>query len=282
MKIIIVNCLEFFLVLSVMFLLGSFLSHIVMRRVSLEKIFARLEQKNNWLGNAIAAVIGALTPFCVCTSIPVFTAMVQMGIKTNVAISFLFASPLINFSSTILIWFLFGVKFAVYYLAMALIFSIVAGVIVSYLRWDDAVNLAPAPEGKKEALAAATFAWQLFKNLLAPLLIGAVIAGFIHNYVPVKLITAVNGYPVWLLIFLATLIGFPIYANIMVLAPVCFMLVNKGMNPGAVMAFLMAGAGISFPTAIVLQRILKPRLFFYYLGYTFAAYYIIGYIFNFI
>jgi hypothetical protein len=68
----------------------------------------------------------------------------------------------------------------------------------------------------------------------------------------------------------------------MVLAPICYMLVSKGMNPGAVMAFLMAGAGMSFPTAIVLQRLLKPKLFFYYLGYTFIAYYLIGYVFNFI
>lgn len=284
---ILANFLEFFLVLSAMFLVGSFISHIVMRKMSLEKIFHLLENKVYGLGNIVSALIGAVTPFCVCTTIPIFTAMVQMGVKTNIAISFLLSSPLVSISAAALLIFLFGVKFAVYYIVAAVVFSILGGLLVRSFRLDNEIcatlrgGISPVGPDRKEGYQdAAHTSFRLFKDLLIPLAIGAIIAGVIHNYVPVKLIERVNIYPLWFIIPLVALIGFPIYSNIMVLAPICFALTNKGMNQGAVITFLMSGAGMSFPTAIVLRSLLKPKLYLFYLLFTLISYCIIGFMFN--
>lgn len=285
MKIILLNFLEFFVILSVTFLAFSFLSQLLIKKLSLQSFFSLLDNKIKGLGNIVSALIGAVTPFCVCTTIPVFTSMIQMGVKPSVAISFLFASPLISISGAILLIFLFGIKFSVYYILAAFIFSIIGGLLVRGLKFECEINerftnacseLKIDKQGAYQHAAACSF--KLFKDLFLPLIIGAVIASFIHNYVPFKLIETINGYPLWLVIPLAALIGFPIYSNIMVLAPICFALANKGMNQGVVITFLMSGAGISFPTAIVLKGIFKRKLFVFYLAYTFISYSIIGFI----
>jgi uncharacterized membrane protein YraQ (UPF0718 family) len=281
-----INFFEFFLVLSAMFLLFSFISHLLLRRISLEKVFLSLEHKGLGLGNIVASLIGAVTPFCVCTTIPIFTAMVQMGIKTNIAISFLLSSPLVSISAAALLIFLFGVKFSIYYIAAALIFSILGGFLVRWFKFDDEISeklktgFSDDRDDASDYKKAANSSFRLFKDLLIPLLIGAVIAGGIHNYVPVRLIETVNAYPLWVIIPLVALIGFPIYSNIMVLAPIGFALANKGMNQAAVITFLMSGAGISFPTTIVLRSLLRPKLFVFYLLFTFLYYCVTGFVFN--
>ena len=285
MKTILMNFIEFFVILSVMFLAFSFLSQFLLRKLSLQSFFSLLDNKIKGLGNIVSALIGAVTPFCVCTTIPVFTSMIQMGVKPSVAISFLFASPLISISGAILLIFLFGIKFSVYYILAAFIFSVIGGLLVRGLKFEGEVNekftgtcseLKTDNQGTYQHAAACSF--KLFKDLFLPLIIGAVIASFIHNYVPLKLIETINTYPLWLVIPLVALIGFPIYSNIMVLAPICLALANKGMNQGAVVTFLMSGAGISFPTTIVLKGIFKKKLFVFYLAYTFISYCIIGFI----
>lgn len=287
MKKILLNFFEFFVVLSAMLLVFSFFSHIMIRRISLMKLFSLLERKVQGLGNVLSSFIGAVTPFCVCTTIPIFAGMVQMGVKTNIAISFLFSSPLISVSAAALLFFLFGIKFSIYYIIAALIFSTLGGMLVFWLRLDDEIS-----DKLKKGLSvfgqdssnvyknAANSSFHLFRDLFVPLLIGAFVAGIIHNYVPVKAIEMINNYPFWITIPLAALIGFPIYANIMALAPICLALANKGMNQGAIITLMMSGAGISFPTAIVLRSLLKTKLFIYYLVYTFIFYCIIGLAFS--
>jgi uncharacterized membrane protein YraQ (UPF0718 family) len=255
--------------------------------MSLRTLFSLLENKVYGLGNVVSAFIGAVTPFCACTTIPIFTSLIQMGVKTNIAISFLLSSPLISISAAVLLFFLFGAKFSIYYIAAALIFSVLGGLLVRWLRFDNQIseklknNLSMIEQNHTNAYRdAADSSFRLFRDLFIPLVVGAIIAGVIHNYVPVKAIEAINRYPLWITIPLVALIGFPIYSNIMVLAPICFALANKGMNQGAVIAFMMSGAGISFPTALVLKSLLKLKLFIYYLLFTFVSYCIIGFIFN--
>lgn len=289
MKIILMNFLEFFVILSVMFLAFSFLSQLLIRKISLQSYFSLLDHKIRGLGNIVSAFIGAVTPFCVCTTIPVFTSMIQMGVKLSVAVSFLFASPLISISGAILLVLLFGIKFSIYYILAAFLFSIIGGLLVHGLRFEDEINeklknafAQPEIDGQGICKTAAVCSFQLSRDLFLPLVIGAVIASFIHNFIPVKLIEIINGYPLWLVIPLVALIGFPIYSNIMVLAPICFVLASKGMNQGAVATFLMSGAGISFPTVIVLKGIFKKRLFIFYLVYTFVSYCVIGFLIGFL
>ncbi len=283
MSSILKNMIEFLAVLVVMFFAVSFVSRIAMRKMPLDRLFIRLQGSGTVVSNFISAVIGAVTPFCVCTTIPVFTGMVQTGLKTGPAMAFLFSSPLLNISAVILIYFLFGWKFAVYFTASILFAATLGGILVPKLGMEDGIR-EKAKEGSLESgnacKDAAKFSVTLLKNLIVPLVLGAVIAGFIHNYVPVKFIERFNGFPVWLAIPLVALIGFPLYSNILVLAPICFSLADKGMNSAVVMTFMMSGAGISFPSALVLNRILKRRLYLYYLGYTFLAYCIIGLGFN--
>jgi len=287
MRNVVISFLEFFGVLSVLFFVCSFLSLVVMKRLSLGKLVLDWERAFPGLGNVMSAFIGAVTPFCVCTTIPVFTGMLQTGVAPNIALSFLFSSPLISISSAALLYFLFGARFCVYYLVATLVFSVGGGLLARRLRYDDQIcpQVTGGPSCGEEAgvglcRPAVRFSLQLFRYLLSPLLIGALFAGLIHNYVPVRLIDSINRYPLWVVIPLAALIGFPIYSNIMVLAPICFVLASQGMNQGAVMAFLMAGAGISFPTVIVLRRIFKTRLLVYYVVYTYLSYCAIAFIFS--
>lgn len=280
------NMIEFLAVLVVMFFAVSFILRIAMRKISLDRLFMRLQGNGAVVSNFISAVIGAVTPFCVCTTIPIFTGIVQMGLKTGPAMAFLFSSPLLNTSAVILIYFLFGWKFAVYFTAAILFAATLGGILVPRLGMEDGIEEKTKEGGLLEGGSgntckdAAKFSSSLLKSLMVPLLFGAAIAGFIHNYIPVKFIERFNGFPVWLAIPLVALIGFPLYSNILVLAPICFSLADKGMNSAVVMTFMMSGAGVSFPSALVLSRILKRRLYLYYLGYTFLAYCIIGLGFN--
>ncbi|MFA6355776.1 MAG: permease [Candidatus Omnitrophota bacterium] len=278
---IIRNILEFFLVLAALFITVTFISRIVMRKFPVNKLFSAMESKGEITSNFISSVIGALTPFCVCTTIPVFTGMVQLGLRAGPAIAFLFSSPLLNISAVALIFFLFGWKFAVYFTTAILAAATLGGILVPKLHMEGGINIKEDKglpgTGAGTLKEAAGFSMTLFRKLLLPLAFGAIIAGFVHNYIPVGLIERFNGIPLYLAIPLMAVIGFPLYSNILVLAPVCFSLADKGMNSAAVMTLMMSGAGISFPTAIVLSKILKPRLYVYYLGYTFIAYCVIGF-----
>jgi uncharacterized membrane protein YraQ (UPF0718 family) len=190
----------------------------------------------------------------------------------------------VSISGAALIFFLFGAKFTAVYILCAVVFSVAGGVLTSRLGLDGDVNQGTVGCRDEACLVstadAARSSLRLFRDLCLPLLTGAVIAGVLHNVVPVSWITAVNHYPLLVLIPLMALIGFPIYSNILILAPIGLALAGKGLAPGAVMTFLMAGAGICLPTAIVLRKILKTRLYYFYLGYTFVVYCLSGFIFQ--
>ncbi len=282
-----INILEFFAGLAVMLVVIFFLNLFVLRKLPLDKLIVSLKNKNTIISNLLSALLGAVTPFCVCTTIPVFVGMVQAGAGTAVAVSFLLASPLLNISAAYLISFLFGLKFAIYFSLAVIIFSSLGGIMVKYLKLEEGINpqiiegdsgvKCASGRGYKEAAATSV---RFLKQLLFPLLAGAVIAGFIHNYVPVTLVEKLNALPLLVVIPLMALIGFPLYVNILTLAPVCYSLVDKGMSQAAIITFMASGAGISLPTAIVLSRILKKKLFVFYLLYTFLAYCAIGLIFK--
>jgi uncharacterized membrane protein YraQ (UPF0718 family) len=282
-----IDALKFFFGLSILFIFCSFIAHLVIRRLPQAKILLDIQKKRIWLASFIASLFGAITPFCVCTTVPVFTALLEMGVNFSVAMSFLFSSPLLNISSLFLIFYLFGAKFAVYFLGSVFLFSTVGGVLVRYLKLDnytkdnacfrESSKIECRPEQFKQA---AFYALAFFKSLAAPLFIGALIAALIHNYVPVEVMEKLNQLPFLLLIPLVAFIGFPLYINIFALAPICFSLVSKGMHPAAVMTFMMSGAGISLPTIMVFSKILTRKLFWYYLGYTFLVYCLSGIIFK--
>lgn len=269
--------LHFILALSLMFIVTSFLSYALKKRLSLSGLFLYLKKQSVVLSTLYSSIAGALTPFCVCTTIPIFVGMIQSGINTSVAMSFLFSSPLLSFSAIILISYLFGVKFSFFYLISALILSVFGGLAVYWLKFEDQIsdNLRNGCSCKDSP----AFVYGLFKNLLLPLAAGTIVAGFIYNYIPVKTVMSLNRFPVWISIPVLALIGFPIYSNIMVLAPICFSLADKGLNQAAVMTFMMSSAGISLPTTILLKKLLKTKLFLFYIIYTFVAYCAAGFVF---
>ncbi|HOW43381.1 MAG TPA: permease [Candidatus Omnitrophota bacterium] len=276
------NILEFFLALSVLFLVIAFVCHYCLRWIAVDRMALVLQRKWFGLGNLAAALIGAVTPFCVCTTIPFFTGILQAGVSTHIAVSFLLASPLVSISGAALIAYLFGFKFTLVYIATVVLFSVLGGMLVRWLGMEGeiapSIGKPPAQTGTS-VRSSAGFAARLFKSLFIPLLAGALIAGVIHNYIPVQFVQSLNRYPVWMTIPAAALIGFPLYSNIAVLAPISFSLVEKGLHPGVVMTFIMSGGGMSFPTALVLHKLLKARLFGYYLIYTFVFYCVSGFIF---
>jgi uncharacterized protein len=278
MKKIIIDSLQFFLVLIVMFPLGAWLAEYLSRKIAGTKSLAILTGSNRFTANLAAAIFGGLTPFCVCTSLPLFSAFIQMGAGADAAVAFLLASPLLNISVIALVWMMMGAKTAMYLAFTVILFSTLGGLLVRKLGFQDQIeNIGGV--SNKDANPTDCYG-QMFKNLAMPLLGGALIAGFLHNYVPFGLIEKFNHLPQAISVPLMALIGFPLYCNILALTPVCFTLVQKGFNAPAMIAFMFAASGVSAPTILVLARLMKPRLLIFYLGYSFLFYCLAGFLYN--
>lgn len=242
--------------------------------------------------NAAAALLGTVTPFCSCSSIPLFIGFSSAGLPVGTTFSFLISSPLVDLGSLILIMSIFGWKIAIAYVVVGLIIAILGGALIGKLKMEKYVESfitqgvsvdIETPENltKSERIS---YAWEQVKEVVkkvAPyIVIGVAIGAAIHNWIPEHVIQSVIGKDNPFSVLIATAIGIPMYADIFGTIPIAEALYYKGVGLGTVLAFMMGVTALSLPSMIMLRKAVKPKLLGLFIGIVAVGIVIIGYLFN--
>lgn len=241
--------------------------------------------------NCIAAILGTVTPFCSCSSIPLFIGFTSAGLPLGVTFSFLISSPMVDLGSLVLLTGIFGIKVAVIYVIVGLIIAVTGGTLIEkmhmekyvedFIRNANAVDIDSPALTKKERL---TYAKEqmtaTFKKVFPYILIGVAIGAVIHNWIPESWIELVLGGHNPFGVILATFVGIPMYADIFGTIPVAEALLYKGAQLGTVLSFMMAVTTLSLPSMIMLKKAVKPKLLAMFIAICAIGIIIIGYLFN--
>lgn len=242
-------------------------------------------------GNGIAALFGAITPFCSCSSIPIFISLLKAGVPLGVTFSFLITSPIINEYLVILMAAEFGIPVTVAYVASGLVIGTVAGAVLGrmklerYLEADMVASAHGEEKGFPHTLKTRLrFGWdeavRVIRQIWVWVLVGVGIGSLIHNYVPRESIHGMMEATGIFSVPLATLLGVPMYGSCAAIVPVAVVLFEKGIPLGTALAFMMAMAALSLPEAILLRRVMKLALIGLYFGITTLAIVFTGYLLN--
>lgn len=271
-----------------------FLISLVQTWLSAEKIKRILVHRNEAFNNMLAALLGAIAPFCSCSSIPLFIGFVESGVPLGVTMSFLVASPMITPQGIVLLWGLFGARVALLYVACGLVIAVVSGWIIGRLhleRWVEdyvyqiqmgrTVSLAP-PTLKERVQSSWTSVRQIFRKVAPWVAVGVAVGAFIHGYAPEAWLARVAGRGNPFAVLIAVVVGIPLYASSEGMIPIVQALWAKGLPLGTTLAFMMAVVGLSLPEFIILRRVLKPRLLATFIGIVGLGIVIMGYLFNWI
>lgn len=257
-----------------------------------ERTRAVLRGRRESAGNVLAALLGTVTPFCSCSAVPLFIGFVTAGVPLGVTFSFLISAPMVNEVALVLLFGLFGWKVAALYLGTGLFIAIVAGWIIGRLRlerhvedWVYATKPGAAPvEAALDGTARLRLGGEAVREIVGRVwiyvLLGIAVGAGIHGYVPENFIASIMGRGAWWSVPLAVLIGVPMYSNAAGIIPIVQALLGKGAALGTVLAFMMAVIALSLPEAIILRRVLKPRLIAVFFGVVAGGIMIVGYLFN--
>ncbi|MEK8210351.1 permease [Paenibacillus sp. FSL L8-0696] len=253
-----------------------------------KKILGRF---NGISANILGALLGTITPFCSCSSIPIFIGFTSAGLPIGVTFSFLISSPLVDIASVLLLASIFNWKIAIAYVVVGLILAVIGGTLISKLKLEKYVE--PFVFGNKvmdieqEALKVNDrFRYSkeqvvdIIKKVWLYILIGVGIGAVIHNWIPESVISAVLGQDKWYSVLLATIVGVPMYADIFGTLPIAEALVLKGAGIGTALSFMMAVTALSLPSLILLKKVVKTRLLVTFAGIVTFGILIIGYTFN--
>lgn len=241
--------------------------------------------------NIIGALLGTVTPFCSCSSIPLFIGFTSAGLPLGVTFSFLISSPMVDLGSLVLLMSIFGTKVAVVYVIMGLVIAVAGGTLIEKLHMEQYVEEfirsagsvdieSPALTQKERLIYAKDQVVSTFKKVVPYILLGVGIGALIHNWIPESWITAVLGSRNPLGVVLAAVIGVPMYADIFGTIPVAEALLGKGALLGTVLAFMMAVTTLSLPSLIMLRKAVKPRLLGLFIGICTVGIILVGYLFN--
>lgn len=241
--------------------------------------------------NAIAALLGTVTPFCSCSSIPLFIGFSSAGLPVGVTFSFLISSPLVDLGSLVLLASVFGWKIAIAYVAVGLVLAVIGGTLIEKFGMDKYVEDFIKAGGNitiespslsiRERLE---YAWRqvaaTIKKVFWYVIAGVAIGALIHNWIPADIIQTILGEKNPFSVILATVVGVPMYADIFGTIPIAEALFAKGVGIGTVLSFMMAVTALSLPSIIMLRRAVKPKLLAVFIGIVIIGIIIIGYSFN--
>lgn len=250
-----------------------------------------LSQYNGIWGNTVAALLGTVTPFCSCSSIPIFIGFTNAGLPLGMTFSFLISSPLVELGSLVLLMSVFGWKIAVAYVIVGLVIAVIGGTVIGKLKLEK--ELEPKLFGKAEALNnehysskskrckfALSEAWETWKYVIKFILIGVAIGAIIHNWLPQSFIENVLGDKNPFSVIIASVIGIPMYADIFGTIPIAEALYFKGVGIGTVLSFMMSVTALSLPSMIMLRKVVKPKLLAVFIGIVTVGIIVMGYLFN--
>ena len=241
--------------------------------------------------NIISALLGTVTPFCSCSSIPLFIGFTSAGLPLGVTFSFLISSPMVDLGSLVLLMSIFGAKVAIAYVIIGLIVAVIGGTLIEHLHMEKyveefiknagSVDIEAMVLTKKErVIYAKEQVIGTFKKVFPYILVGVGIGAVIHNWIPEQWIETVLGGSNPFGVILATLVGVPMYADIFGTIPIAEALLAKGAQLGTILAFMMAVTTLSLPSMIMLKKAVKPRLLVLFIGICTIGIMIVGYMFN--
>lgn len=275
------------LLLAITFVMGMVNSYFTP-----EKTRALLSGSHEGVGNAMASLLGVVTPFCSCSAITLFVGFLQAGVPLGVTFSFLIAAPMVNEIALVLLFGLFGWEIAALYLAMGLLIAMIAGFVIGKLNMESELEDWVQNLRKLESQLIQTklvFAERIDKGIATVrdilgkvwlyVVIGIAIGAVIHGYVPADAMAPYLGSD-WWSVPLAVLVGVPLYANAAGVIPIVDALMAKGAALGTVLAFMMATIALSLPEMIILRKVLKPKLIAVFVGVVSSGILLVGYVFN--
>lgn len=241
--------------------------------------------------NIISALLGTVTPFCSCSSIPLFIGFTSAGLPLGVTFSFLISSPMVDLGSLVLLMSIFGAKVAVIYVLVGLVIAVVGGTIIEKLHMEKHVESfifsagsvdieSPTLTKIERVKYAKEQVSSTFKKVFPYILVGVGIGAVIHNWIPASWIETVLGSNNPFGVILATLVGVPMYADIFGTIPVAEALLAKGAQLGTILAFMMAVTTLSLPSMIMLRKAVKPKLLALFIGICTVGIILVGYLFN--
>ncbi len=241
--------------------------------------------------NTLGALLGTVTPFCSCSSIPLFIGFTNAGLPLGVTFSFLISSPLVDLASLLLLASIFNWKIAIAYVVVGVILAVICGTLIGKAKLEQYVEPFvfnnKILEMEQEQLTrrdrmvfARDQVVAIVKRVWLFILIGVGIGALIHNWIPDEIISAVLGQDKWYSVLVAIAIGIPMYADIFGTLPIAEALVLKGVGLGTALSFMMAVTALSLPSMIMLKKVIKMRLLGIFIGVVAAGIIVIGYLFN--
>ena len=241
--------------------------------------------------NGIAALLGTVTPFCSCSSIPLFIGFTSAGLPLGVTFSFLISSPMVDMGSLILLMSIFGVKVAILYVLLGLVVAVTGGTLIEKLHMEDqveefirranAVDIdSPSLTQKERLIYAKDQMLETFRKVFPYILLGVGIGAVVHNWIPASLIEGILGKKNPLGVVLAAVLGIPMYADIFATVPIAEALLYKGAQLGTVLAFMMGVTTLSLPSLVMLKKAIKMKLLGVFLAICTAGIIAVGYLFN--
>ena len=241
--------------------------------------------------NIVSALLGTVTPFCSCSSIPLFIGFTSAGLPLGVTFSFLISSPMVDLGSLVLLMSIFGAKIAIAYVIIGLVIAVIGGTIIEKLHMEkyvenfimnaSAVDInSPTLTRKERVIYAKDQVVETFKKVFPYILIGVGIGAIIHNWIPESWIESVLGGDNPFGVILATIVGIPMYADIFGTIPVAEALLAKGALLGTVLSFMMGVTTLSLPSIIMLKKAVKPQLLTLFIAICTVGIILVGYLFN--
>ncbi|HOK62807.1 MAG TPA: permease [Soehngenia sp.] len=283
------DSIKIFILLSVLIFLISYVqSYFPPERT--KKILGRFHGIG---ANTLAALLGTVTPFCSCSSIPLFIGFTSAGLPLGVTFSFLISSPLVDLASVILLASIFNWKIAIAYVIVGVILAVIGGSTIDKLHMEEYVeefvyssNQLDSDVDELKVKDRIDFSKQQVKDIVKRVwkyvLIGVFIGSLIHNYIPENIINSILGKDKWYSVLIATIVGIPMYADIFGTLPIAEALVAKGVGLGTALSFMMAVTALSLPSMIMLSKVVKKKLLGIFVILVTTGIIIIGYTFNFI
>jgi len=241
--------------------------------------------------NIISALLGTVTPFCSCSSIPIFMGFTSAGLPIGVSFSFLISSPMVDLGSLILLMSIFGAKIAIAYVVLGLIIAVIGGSLIEKMHMEryveDFIKNASQVDTSSPSLTlkdrvdfSKTQVSDTFKKVFPYILVGVGIGSLIHNWIPQTWVENILGSKNPFGVVLATIVGIPMYADIFGTIPIAEALLAKGAQLGTVLSFMMAVTTLSLPSLIMLKKAVKPKLLFLFIGICIFGIIVVGYLFN--
>jgi uncharacterized membrane protein YraQ (UPF0718 family) len=263
---------------------------------SVEQTRALLGGRRQGVGNALAAMLGVVTPFCSCSAVPLFIGFVESGVPLGVTFSFLIAAPMVNEIALAMLFGLFGWKIAGLYMATGLTIAIIAGIVIGRLPnvesgvedfvWQVSVGQSAENSTRLSWNERFRIGWQGTREIVSKVwpyvIVGIGIGAAIHGFVPENALADILGEDAWWSVPAGVLLGIPLYANAAGIIPVVAALMEKGAAVGTTLAFMMSVVALSLPEIIILRRVLKPRLIAAFVGVVGIGIMLTGYLFNFL